>query len=247
MDTFIGIGSEHWLDTFDYVFEVLKSEQPEIILVEYGFKEYGIFSAEWARSKSRRIEQGKAEVKFDLTDERIPKIYLDDLCVFSEGVISKTPYEARAAISYALRNSVPAFFVNEPFLHGTNFSADVRERGIIGFQNVDRPSYRVVITDHHMQRSNIGMRTKERNFFIKAAAQMLDQLYNPKVLASVGGSLHYFLSERAAKSPFIKLEDYTLQFTLPAILDVKEKRIYSAEGRRLVEDWDRIQPDPVQS
>jgi len=235
MEIFVGIGHDHFTDRFDYVLDVLKSEQPDLILAEYGFREYAIFSTEGARSKATRIEKGNAVVRFDLTDEKLPRIFLDDLCVFSEGVTSQTPYESRAAVAYALQNNIPVFFVDEPFLHGENFSRDAREQGIIGFNNNGQPSYRVVITDYNGPRTNTkNLRLRQRNLFVKAASQKLEELYQPKVVASVGGTLHYFLSDKDMRNPFLD-KDYGPQFTLPVILDAKEKRIYDALERRVME------------
>ena len=242
MDSFVGIGNNHWRESeeswnasFDYVAGVLAAEKPDVIMVEYGFREYGVFNAEWAKSIAQQIEQGRAKVKFELIEQRFPLIYLDDLCVFSEGAASKTPIEARAAITYALANGVPVFFVDEPFLRSNNFSPEVRERGIIGFQNSRAQNYVVLLTDYENPRTGTqGLRLMERNLFITSAAETLDVKFKPKTLASVGGLLHYYLTKENVRDLGFFDPNYNDQFTLPALLKVKDTRVYNALEMKLV-------------
>ena len=247
MDTFIGIGNKHWRNSeeewnlsFGFVYDVLTSEKPDLIVAEYGFYEFPVFSLISERTRAQRIEEGRAKIKFDFIKKRIPRITLGGLEIFNEGTCSLTPIESRAAISYALRNKVPVFFVDEPFAECKSFSRNVREHGIIGFQKGKRPNYSVLLTRGNASLSDICSTycLKERNLFAKAAIETLDAKFSPKIIAGVGGSAHYFFNEEMIKPyyEFFNRQDYAIQYTIPSLIKAKNTRVYDAIEMKLLEE-----------
>ena len=229
MNTFIGIGCNHWKDSYDYVSSVLQKEKPDLVLVEYGICNVGAFDTEPGSLLCKRVEEGKAEAHFDLSKEQEPKIYLDDIMIFD----SRAPSEAAAGVGYALNRSIPVFLINEPFRRAKGFSETLRNKGIIGFESKEKQGYRIILTQH--DKTAFTQRTfnflKQRNYFFKDAIEVLDDLYKPSTVASVGGLLHYSVgtNESCLLEP-----GYASEFTFTALVNAKKKVIYDAAKMKRV-------------
>jgi len=236
MNRLICVGNDHYRN-FEYVLDVLNSEKPDILAVEFELY-WPEFTSPWSVQRERKIERGIAKLSFNQTNEISPKIYLSGICVFSEDYPAQGTDEARAAVVYALKNGISVFFVDAPFFYCPNFSRGVRERGIVGFKNGENPNYRIVLTDSPLPREEISkLNLRRRNLFMAGAAKKLEELYHPSVFASVGGKLHYFIKSDDHGNPDLEKEiefGYGPKFFLQSLINANEKRVYNADEKRRI-------------
>jgi hypothetical protein len=236
MRLFAGIANLHHrnlrvaLDLFDQI-------QPDLIVAEMG-----ITQGRFTRSQARRIEALQASIEYDFSYETGPKILLESTPIFNLANAYSdnraAPMETRAALQYGLTYNIPVFLINEPFysLRPNRFSPEVRDRGIIGFVNYPHPRYGICLVDFKRPKTKRPSRhwgIKARSLFEAAAINTLDRLFNPEIVASAGGNLHYHIPDGG--DPDADMDPtHSREFTLDKLVKAEETRIYSAVDNRRI-------------